>query len=490
MDDKKNVFLRIVHEDNETQDGSLVVDFGLIWKRMKRYVAIWLCLAVGLGALSGAGALFARNSILLGKAEALIWLADSGYDISKIKSPSVIADALNKSGMDTDALETVRNAITVEGVIPGDAYERMSMYYDMIERNIANSDIIHSLLDTDYEVSEYVVSLDYSKANVKKEDGILFLNALLRAYQDYCFSLYNSNTALQNPLNSIDYRDYDYAEAANIFSNTLDDVSLYLRRLNSQPMAEGYRSHKTGFTFADLLKIASSLKEIDLDRAASYIMIHSVSDNNAEAQVSYYGWLIENLEQLRAVQRTRLASLTDAINSYDKDSIVVLSGQDGNFVATDTEDMNANYDAMIQEKLNTQALISTYNRSISYYQSVIDGFTRTEDNTFISNQTDIEIVKGYLDNLYGNLTELIENVSLTANEYYEKVSFADQIRVLVPAILDIPSSSIAIKVVAALEGILLFIYLCVSFVLGVHEANPRRQKEKSKEEEQPAPLTE
>ena len=72
MDDNKNVFLRIVQDENGNQDDSLIVDFSLIWKRMKRYVAIWLCLALGLGALCGAGALFARNSVLSGKTEALL----------------------------------------------------------------------------------------------------------------------------------------------------------------------------------------------------------------------------------------------------------------------------------------------------------------------------------------------------------------------------------------------------------------------------------
>ena len=50
MDDEKNVILRIVQDEDKTQDDELTLDFGLIGKRLKRFLALWLCLALALGA--------------------------------------------------------------------------------------------------------------------------------------------------------------------------------------------------------------------------------------------------------------------------------------------------------------------------------------------------------------------------------------------------------------------------------------------------------
>ena len=469
MDDEKNVRLRIVHE-NEQQDDEISIDFVSIWRYLKRYLAIWLCLAVGLGSISGALALFARNPQVTGTAKALIATASVDYDTQKIKSPEVIEDALNAMGIDTLELEKVRDAITINGVIPESAYEKMSMYYGLTSDSSVALTAIESLFDTSYTISRYIVSFNYAKAGLNRADGVLFLNTLLDAYQDYCFSTYNSNAALQNPLEAIDYREYDYAEAVNVFSNTLDNISSYLSQFSNKRMGSSYRSATTGFTFSDLSKIASSLKEIDLDRAASYIVIHSVSENSADVQVSHYEWMIENLEQERAVQRTRLASLMDSINSYEKDSIIIFSGQNGASMAQNPDEINANYDAMIQEEMDTQSRIASYNRSISYYESVIEGFRQTDADA--SALDDIEIVKGYLEKLYQDLTELAKNVSLTANEYYETVSFADQIPVLVPATFDNEPPTMLIKAIIAMEAALFVAYFAVSFVHGVRDANP------------------
>lgn len=484
MDDEKNVILRIVQDEDKTQDDELTLDFGLIGKCLKRFFALWLCLALALGALSGALTLFAQRVALSGEAKALV--ESDGYDISKIKSPIVIEDALHETESDATSIEGIRNALEIQGVISDSAYERLSMYYSLFSQapGAATSDLVQTLLDTDYQVSKYIVSFDYGKADMTREDGLDFLNALLRAYQDYCVSL-NSNTTLQNPLSAADYREYDYAEAANIFSNTLNNISSYLSQVSGGYMASAYRSKETGFTFAELSKMASSLKEIDLDRITSYIVIHSVSSNPPARQISYYEWLIESLSQRRAVQRTRMNSLIDSINAYEKDSLVILAGQDGSSVAPGMENLNANYDAMIQEELEAQNLISSYNRSISYYEYVIEGFRQAGDNE--SAPDDIASVEEYLADLYEKVSELARNVSLTANEYYEQVAFSNQVRILIPAIFQISSVSL-VKIVGVVEALLFLIYASASVILGIRDASPRKRESSEVPEAKPTPV--
>lgn len=159
MGDDKNVLLTVVHKDEEERD-EFVVDFGTIWQHMKRLFALWLCLAVGIGSLSGAAALFSQNFLLEQKAQALLTFAGGQtYDINKIKSPSVVEDALNATGIDIKKLSDFQDAVTIQSIIPSDAYLRMSMYYDMLSKNPSLVNVMESLLNVNYSASRYIVSL-------------------------------------------------------------------------------------------------------------------------------------------------------------------------------------------------------------------------------------------------------------------------------------------------------------------------------------------
>ena len=476
MGEEKNVLLTVIHKDEEDQD-ELVLNFSTIWKRFKSMFAVWLCLAVGIGSLSGGAALFVQSAVLSKEARALIqFSASQAYDVNKINSPAVMQDALTASGISLTQLGNFQSAVNIQGVIPNSVHERMSMYYNMLSPSNPDTTILDTVLDTPYQVSRYVISFNYSVVKLNRKDGVNFLNELLRAYQDYCAFNYNYNTPMGNALSAVDYRDYDYAEAADIFSKTLSNISDYLSNLN-QGAGASFRSTETGFTFRDLSRIASLLQDIDLDRLSSYIVIHSVSSYDAETEISYYKWLIEDLTRQRAIERTRLASLTDSIDSYEKDSVIIFSGPDESMVAN-SNDVNANYDAMITEKLSTQSRISSYTRSISYYERVIEGF---QESGASSNPEDIERVEQYLETLNESVNQLIENISRTANEYYKIVAFSSQAKTLVPATAKSVSliSRLTIKIVIAVEALLFLLYAGAACLYGIRDANPP-QKEKER----------
>lgn len=477
MGEEKNVLLTVVHKDEDTQD-ELVLDFSAIWERFKRMLVIWLCLAVGIGSLSGGAAMVLQRVILKKEARALIQFSTAqAYDVNKIKSTAVVQDALNASGIPITRLNVFQNAVNIQGVIPNGAYERMSMYYNMLSPNNPDTTILDTLLNAQYQISRYVISFNYSAADLNREDGINFLNELLRAYQDYCAFNYNYNTPVGNALSAVDYHDYDYAEAADIFSRTLSNISDYLSNLN-QGAGASFRSTETGFTFRDLSRIASLLRDIDLDRLSSYIVIHSVSSYDAETEISYYQWLIEDLTRQRAIERTRLASLTDSIDSYEKDSVIIFTGPDDSMVAN-SNDVNANYDAMITEKLSTQSRISSYTRSISYYERVIEGFQKSGAS---SNPEDIERVEQYLETLNESVNQLVGNISRTANEYYKIVAFSSQAKTLVPATAKGVSliSRLTIKIVFAVEALLFMCYAGAACFYGIRDANLSRKKQEEK----------
>ena len=477
MGEDKNVFLTIMQ--NETSD-ELKVDFSVIGKHLKRLFALWLCLAVGVGSLSGALGLLAQKFLADNTAQAMISFPGTTYDITKIKSPNVVGNVIDEMGLDILDMEKFQNAVEINGVIPENSYEELSMYYDLLDKNTTNTlEIIHSLLGTSYNVSRYIISFHYPDAHLSMKDGVTFLSALLRSYQDYCVKVYTHDTALSNPLNAISYDEYDYAEAVNIFSTVLNNATSYLSKMEKN--AGAFRSSETGMTFHDLQRTANLLKGIDLDRLSSYVVIHSVSDRPPETQISYYQWRIEQLEQQRTVQRTRFNSLSDSIDNYQKDEILIINGTNGASMTSNPETINANYDAMIQEKLDTQASIAAYTRTIAFFESVIEGFQNTKN---ASSPEDIQYVKEGLERLNKSVKELLQNITLTANEYYENVAFSDIVRVMIPSSAEKPPlvSMMTIKLLLAIEALLFFGYCGIAFMRGLREANPRKEASADKPE--------
>ena len=483
MEEDKNVFLTILNDSRDDADEELKVDFGLIGKHAKRLFALWLCLAFGLGCLSGACGLLSQKVLEECVAKALI-SSHGSYDVTRIKSPAVLEEALNELGLDILDAEKFRNAVEISGVIPSAAYERLSMYYDMINKNGANMDLssLDALLNAEYSISQYTVSFHYRDAGLAQQEGVAFLNALLRAYRNYCVKVYKHDISMGNSLGVIDYREYDYAEAANIFNNTLSTITSHLSSL--EDAAGSFRSTDTGLTFQDLRRTASVLKNIDLDRISSYIVIHSVSENDAETEIAYYRWRIEQIEQRRNVQRTRFYALEDSINNYRKDDILIINGVNGNSVVSSPTDVNANYDSMIQDKLDAEAAISSSTRSIRYYESVIEGFetaeatSKPEDNAFVRESLKI---------LNEKVNQLISNVNRTANEYYETVAFVDEVRVLIPPTSEVPPliTMTTVKIVLAVEALLFFGYMGMASVSGLREANPPKKEQSDEPKPQP-----
>lgn len=480
LEDEKNVRLTVVGLGGEEDDA---IDLGIIGKQAKRLFALWLCFALGFGALSGAAALAVQRFFLTEEIKALVSFSDSDttYDIRKIKSPAVVETALNELNRDILDLERVRNAIHISGVIPDGAYDQMSMFYNIVSEGKSES-AVHSLLDSSFSVSRYVISFDYAKAKFSLDEGVAFMNTLLEAYQDYFAKTYNYNTSMGNALGAVDYKDYDYAEAVNIFSTSLNNLTSYLSEVEESATAT-FRSVETGFTFQDLARTASTLRGVDLDRISSYIVIHSVSSFDAATEISYYRWLIENLTRERTIQRTRLASLTRSIEEYEKDPILI-AVQDRGSVVADMEDLNGSYDSMIREKLSVQATIASYSRSISYYESVIEGFENGQNPS----PENIEKVKNDLAALNEKVNLLIENATKTVDEYYERAAFANRIRVLIPATGKHSPfiSKTVVMIVFAVEALIFCIFGMIAFVKGLEAQRAMKADSQPKDESRKA----
>ena len=476
MDDQRDIRLTLVQPQRQ-DDNEIIIDIPSIFVYIRRLFALWLALAVALGAIFGGIALFAANMKADRNATTIVRFTRSkdpngnALDVTKLISPAVLTPALDRLGIDLMELEDIRDCFKITGIMSDEAKDQQKLYYDLFQKN-GDLDTVDSLLEISYATSLYILSFDYNKAGFTQEEGIDIVNMVVAAYQDYYNETYSDNHPLTTTINVIDYHDYDYAEAASIFSDQLSQISSYLSSASSGSGAS-FRSSQTGYTFADLQRQASTLRDIELDELMSYIMINSVTANDIETEISYYQWRIENLEQSRAVQESRLASLTDQIALYQKDPVIYVTGE-GNTPIAAASDMSNNYDSLIQDKLNTQASIADYTRTISYYESVIEGFREAET----VEEKDKRTVEAYLDSLSAHVQRLAADVQTTAEEYYEKISLGDMLKIPVPGIVP-PANNIytdTAKIIVIVEAVLLLTYLAASVILGLRDANAEKKQ--------------
>ena len=88
------------------------------------------------------------------------------------------------------------------------------------------------------------------------------------------------------------------------------------------------------------------------------------------------------------------------------------------------------------------------------------------------------------------VSKLLDDINVTADEYYENVSFADAYSILVPA----SSSTVgfirslidsALKPAVILEGTAFLVYLCAAFIYGIRLEKGKSRSGKEEPEDQP-----
>ena len=196
------------------------------------------------------------------------------FDVNKIKSPNIIESALTNIDEPLSYVENVRRNISIKGVIPSDALDKISLYQSVYSKGgSAALDAVNSLLEIGYYPSYYIITFDYNLAGIDLNKGKKILDGILDSYQDYFFKTYGFNKALGNSVVAVDYKDYDYPAAVDVFNETLDDLDLYIQKLQRNDMTN-FRSNVTGYSFSDLRAAVNTIKSADLSSLSSYIDVY------------------------------------------------------------------------------------------------------------------------------------------------------------------------------------------------------------------------
>ena len=425
------IYLKVDNLDDEADEIDIVNVAVNMAKRRRLYLyllAIAACLGIIIGLLMVIfGRLAGKNSY----AQAVITFQYEGiedgldpngtaFDINKLKSPVVIEAALADLDIDGVGVETIRRNIMIEGVIPEDAVERITIINEMALKDATNYE---KILDVSYFPAQYVVTL-YQDGGMSKAETRDILNAILASYKSYFLDTYANTEVLSVTGNLIEYKDYDYTEAVDLLQSQMDIMLSYVQERQEQ--APDFRSVETGLSFGDIITSLETIESVDMSNLSSYIETNTLTKDK-ERLVEYYAYRIkkDNME-LSALQQ-QLVTTQEIIDSYVKDPIVIVSSQESTQEITQT---NEYYDSLIERKIELSDQISEINTEINdmytQFNSIIDS---SNQNT----QSEYDKADEMLENLTVKIAEWIKLIESTTEEYYTTTLFSNAVKIAVPA---------------------------------------------------------
>lgn len=496
MGSKEERYLNVTLKNEQDDKDEVVISISAILAKLKKYLAIWLSATIIVSILSILG-LSIMNSDEHKEVESLVSFTFDGiekgkdpngnkFDVNSLKNPQIIEGALTECGYPLELIEPIRRNITFKGIVPQDAIERITAYKTLYEAESGASSLaaLESMLEVSYYPTQYKVIFDYSSCNFSSSDAAQFLNEMLEGYNSYFLEKYGYNEAFGSAITAIDYNDYDYAEALDVFSNTMSSLRSYVNGLAAADTTR-FRSSVTGYTFSDLSKTISTLQDIDMDVLASYIDFFNVTKDR-EKLLTYYQYRIEALQRQQVVHQETLNTVIESINTYEKNTVMIF-GNGNDSIDTTAQEASAEYDRLFNQRISVQNDLSSTIQRIDYYQKRIERLTSTP----VADASKREKVEADLAIIDEKLDILLQEVNDTADEYYENVVYAKSYNVLVPAVASTTSvvkSAImdSLLYVAIIDALLFVVYFGYSFIRAIVDENkapaPKRNSRRKYEE--------
>lgn len=469
MKEQENIMEKLENEKKPTDSMSII--FKII-AQLKKYLPKWLASVLFIGILC-AGYSGIYTAIKKPELKALVGFTYDGidrgldptgrkFDVNTLKSPEVIEMALSETNTDLIKLESIRNGITFEKIIPSDAYDRFTLYNNILEKG--GNDTLNAgekLLETSYFPTQFTVYFDYSKTGLSGKEAENLFNTILEKYDEYFYKKYGYNELMGNAVSVISYEDYDYAEAVDVFSNSLSILKRFVKELANENTTL-FRSTETGYTFNDLYSTISTIQSIDLDSVSSYINKNNVTKDKEKA-ITYTEYKIESLKRYQTECEEKIEEYGKAIDKYEKDQVIVFGGTDD--VNTQANIASEQYDKMFGQGNDVSDELAETKKYIKFYEARLE---RLENNT-TNSQADIETVEESLASLNEKVNNLVDIVSRTSEDYYRTVTFGNAYNILVPASM---SSVNILKVIVenamipfiSLEAIALLVYLTFAYI--------------------------
>lgn len=480
--DDRNLNITIKNQEDKADE--VVVSISTVIKKLKKYLFVWIVAAVFLVVASFG---YAAITTHVNKPElsALVSFSYSGiekglapdgrkFDVNTLKDPSVIKDTLTELDIDQSKLEAIRQGISFKGVIPKDAADRITLYDKILDGNTSGGlQAAEKILDTTYFPTQYFVYFNYNGTNLSDKQAVDVLNGMLKQYETYFYKTYGYNEAIGSAVAAIDYKDYDYSEAIDVFSDNISTLKRYVKQLSNDDKAR-FRSAETGYTFDDLYDALDTVQSIDLDRISSYVSVNNLTKDKDQA-LAYYEYRIKAMNREQAAYEEELASYEASIASYEKDQIIIF-GNGTDDTNTTSSVASEQYDKMIQAKNNIAASLAETKQKIEYYKERQEAL---QNNPVGSNEL-TEKVETNLASVKTKVDNLVDLVKTTSDEYYKSVTFGNAYTILVPASNTV-SSKLGLIIdnakmpLVVLEALAFLAFFGVAFVEALIQDNKKRK---------------
>lgn len=477
--DSTKIYLQVENpEENESQI-DIVNVVSAMGKRKKVYCYLFVmaaCIGVCIGlAIAGIQYLAGKSSY----AKAVVSFQYEGieegldpngaaFDVNKIKSPVVIENALTSLGITDISTEDIRQNIIIEGVIPEDAVERITVIKEMALEDASNYE---KILDVTYFPSQYIVYL-YKDSFMKSSETTEILNAILESYRTYFMDTYANTEVLTVTSNLLDYQDYDYAESIDMLEAQIEIMIDYVAERKEQ--APDFRSSNTGLSFGDIETSLKTIEDIDLANLTSYIENVALSKDKKRMS-EYYNYKIRKDTMELSELQVQLTTVQNTIDNYAKDPVVIVSSQESTQQLTQT---NEYYDQLIEQKLKLNKEIASINTELNETYELLNNMNAaTKKNT----QDEYDYADALLEKIASTIAEWVKLTEETTEEYYSTTLFSNAYKIAVPAKYQANGGIVAIaKTIVICVAVMIFFVVVVWCMDGLRmELITMRMKKKS-----------
>ena len=431
LKDETKIYLQVENPDDDGEQIDIlnVVSYMAKRKRTYRYL---MAIAVFIGVFIGL--LVTGVKYITGKsacAQAVITFQYDGieegldpngaaFDINKLKAPVVIEAALESLGNTDISVEDVRQNIVIEGVIPEDAVDRITVIKQMALEDATNYE---KILDVSYFPSQYVVSF-YKDWKMSGTETTEILNAVLESYREWFLDTYTNTAVLTVTGNMINYQNYDYAEAVDIINAQVEIMQNYVaERLKDAP---DFRSANTGLSFGDIQTSLNTIESIDLAKLVSYVENNNLTKDK-QRLIEYYNYNIKEYTMNISELQSQLSTVQTTIDGYVKDPVVIVSSQESTQEITQKDEY---YDSLLEKKIDLSNQISQINTKLNKTYTLLNDLQSTGAQ---SGQKQQEKADAMLESITATLSDWTTRIENTTEEYYTTTQFSNAYKISVPA---------------------------------------------------------
>ncbi|MCI5610572.1 MAG: hypothetical protein MR392_04240 [Roseburia sp.] len=431
LKDETKIYLQVENPDDDGEQIDIlnVVSYMAKRKRTYRYL---MAIAVFIGVLIGL--LVTGVKYITGKsacAQAVITFQYDGieegldpngaaFDINKLKAPVVIESALESLGNTDISVEDVRQNIVIEGVIPEDAVDRITVIKQMALEDATNYE---KILDVSYFPSQYVVSF-YKDWKMSGTETTEILNAVLESYREWFLDTYTNTAVLTVTGNMINYQNYDYAEAVDIIKSQVEIMQNYVaERLKDAP---DFRSANTGLSFGDIQTSLNTIESIDLAKLVSYVENNNLTKDK-QRLIEYYNYNIKEYTMNISELQSQLSTVQTTIDGYVKDPVVIVSSQESTQEITQKDEY---YDSLLEKKIDLSNQISQINTKLNKTYTLLNNLQSMGAQ---SGQKQQERADAMLESITATLSDWTTRIENTTEEYYTTTQFSNAYKISVPA---------------------------------------------------------